>query len=93
MSVREIRTSHLLIPVKAIYYMVQHIVLLRSDNIDVMTEVDRVVVFYFMTRRRINLVRLNLDFILATVNVERRRHATLPYGMFPTRVFIRAQLP
>ena len=51
------------------------------------------VMFCFMTKRRINLVRLILDFTLATVNVERRRHATLPYNMFLTRVFIRAQLP
>ena len=49
--------------------------------------------FYLITRRKINLVRLILDFILLAVNAERRRHATLPYGMFLTRVFIQAQLP
>ena len=49
--------------------------------------------FCLMTRRRINLVRLILDFILNAVNTERRRHATLPYGMFLIRVFIQAQLP
>ena len=27
------------------------------------------------------------------VNVEKRRHATLPYNIFLTRVFIKAQLP
>ena len=57
-----------------------------------MTEVDQMVPFYLMTRRMINLVRLVLDFILATVNAEKRRHATLPYGMFLTRLFIKAQL-
>ena len=38
-------------------------------------------------------MRLILEFIVSTVNAERRRHATLPYGMFLTRIFIRAQLP
>ena len=93
MRVRDIQTSHLLVPVRAIYYVVQHTMMPRSGNIDVMTEVDQMLVFYLMTRRRTNLVRLILDFILATVNAERRRHAALPYGMFLTRVFIRAQLP
>ena len=51
------------------------------------------VMFCLMTRRMINLVRLILDFILSVVNAERRRYATLPYGMFLTRVFTRAQLP
>ena len=60
---------------------------------DTMTEVDQIVMFYLMTRRRINLVKLILDFILTAVNVERRRHATLPYNMFLSRVFIKAQLP
>ena len=51
------------------------------------------VIFCLITMRRINLVRLILDFILSAINAERRRHATLPYGMFLTRVFVRAQLP
>ena len=50
------------------------------------------VMFFLMTKRRINLVRLILDFILAVVNAKRRRHATLLYGMFLMRVFIKAQL-
>ena len=57
-----------------------------------MTKVDQMVIFYLMTKRRINLVRLILDFILVAINAKRRRHATLPYGIFLTRVFIRAQL-
>ena len=48
------------------------------------------VMIYLMMRRRINLVRLILGFILTVVNAERRRHATLLYGMFLTRVFIRS---
>ena len=36
---------------------------------------------------------LIIDFNIIVVSAERRRHATLPYGMFLTRVFIRAQLP
>ena len=55
-----------------------------------MTEVDQMVMFCLKTKIRINLVRLILDFILAVVNVERRRHATFPCGMFLTKVFIRA---
>ena len=62
----------------------------KSGNIDVMTKVDQMAVFCLMTKRRINLVRL--DFILAVVNAERRRYATLPYGMLLTKVFIKAQL-
>ena len=50
-------------------------------------------IFCLITKRRINLVSLILDFILDVVNVERKRHPTLLYGMFLTRVFIRAQLP
>ena len=34
-----------------------------------------------------------IDFIIVIINAERRRHATLPYGMFHTTVFIWAQLP
>ena len=55
-----------------------------------MIEVDQMVMFCLMTRRRINLVRLIIDFILATVHAEIRRHATLLYDIFLTRVFIRA---
>ena len=62
-------------------------------NIDVMTEVDHMVMFCLMTRRRINLVRLILDYTLSAINAARRSHATLPYGMLFTRVFRRAQLP
>ena len=60
----------------------------QGANIDVMIEVDQMaVMFCLMTKRRINLVRLILDFTLAAVNAKRRRHATLLYGMFLTRVF------
>ena len=49
--------------------------------------------FYLMTKRRINLVRLIFDFIIATIVVEKKKHASLPYGMFLTKVFNKAQLP
>ena len=93
MNVRDIRTSHLLVPIRAVYFVVQHIVLSSSGNTDVMTEVNQMVMFYLMSRTMINLVRLILDFILAAVNAKRRRHATVPYDIFLTKVFIRAQLP
>ena len=51
------------------------------------------VMFYLMTRKRINLVRLILDFIIFTIGAERRRHATLAYNMFLIKVFIKTQLP
>ena len=62
-------------------------------NIDVMTEVDHMVMFCQMTRRRLNLIRLILDCMLTAINDSRRSHATLPYGMLLTRIFARAQLP
>ena len=65
----------------------------QNGNTDVMIEMDQIVMFCLMTRRRINLVRLILNFILAAVNAERRRHTTLLYDIFLTRVFIKAQLP
>ena len=34
------------------------------------------------------MVRLALDFTLAAVNAERKRHATIPYGIFLIRVFV-----
>ena len=58
-----------------------------------MIEVDQMVTFYLMTKRRITLVKLILDCILAVVNAKRRKHAALAYDMFLTRVFIKAQLP
>ena len=48
--VRDIHTSHLLTHVKAMYSVVQHTVLLRNGNIDVMTEVDQMVMFCLMIR-------------------------------------------
>ena len=57
-----------------------------------MIDVDQMVMFSHMTRRRINLVRLIIDFIIAAVSAEKRRHFTLPYGMFLISIFIRAQL-
>ena len=78
--------------------------LLRTGNIDVMSKIDKMIVFvmskidkmivfYLMTKRRINIMRVILHFIISTVGVERRRHATLAYGMFHTKIFIKAQLP
>ena len=93
MRVKDIRTSHLLTPVRAIYSIVQYIVLPKNGNTDVMSEVDQMVMFCLRTRRMINLVRLILDFIIFAIGVERRKHATLPYGIFLTKVFIKAQLP
>ena len=93
MHIRAIKTSHLLLPVRAIYFVVQYIVLPRYGNTNVMFEVDQMVMFCLMTIRGINLVRLILDYVLLTINAERMSHATLPYGMFLTRVFIRARLP
>ena len=90
MHVREIKTSNLLIPVRVVHSIVQHIILPRMGNIDLMTEMDKMVMFCLMTKRRINLVRLILDFILSTMDVARRSHAALPYGIFLTRVFTRA---
>ena len=92
MRVKDIHTSHLLIPIRAVYSVVQHTMLLRSGNTNVITKIDQMVMFCLIMRR-INLVRLILDFILTTINAERRRHATLSYSMFLTRVFIKAQLP
>ena len=62
-------------------------------NIDVMTEVDHMVMFCLMIRRRINLIRLILDYMLTTIDDSRRSHAALPYGMLLTCIFARAQLP
>ena len=92
MNVRDIRTTGLLVPIKVVFSVVQHIVLPRSGNTYVMSEMDHMVMFCRMTRRSINLVRLILDFIISAISAERRRHATLPYGMFFTKVFIKAQL-
>ena len=88
--VRDIRTFYLFTPIRVIYSIVQYTVLLRSGKIDVMSEVDQMVMFYLMTSRRINLVRLILHFIISVVGTERRRHATLPYGMFLRKVLIKA---
>ena len=62
------------------------------ENIDIMTEVDQIVMFCLITRRKINLVRLLLDYTLSAINAIRRSHAALPYGMLLIRVFTRAQL-
>ena len=64
----------------------------RMGNTDIMTEVDHMVMFCLMIRRRINLVRFILDYTLSAIDAARRSHAALPYGMLLTRVFIRAQL-
>ena len=62
-------------------------------NTNVMTEVDQMVMFYLMTRRRINLVRLILDYMLSTIDEARKSHAAMPYGMLLTHVFTKAQRP
>ena len=93
MHVRDIHTSHLLTSVRAVYSVIQHIVLPQSGSTDTMTEVDMTVMICLMTKRRINLVRLILDFTIAAVNANRRRHAILLYGMFLTKIFIKLQLP
>ena len=62
-------------------------------NTDVMIEVDHMVMFCLMTRRRINLVWLILDYTLSAIHAARRSHVTLFYGMLLTRVFTRAELP
>ena len=92
-QVIEIRTSHLLILVMVVYSIVQHTMLPRMGNTDVMIEADQMVMFCLITRRGINLVRLILDFILSAVDVARRSHVALPYNMFLTRVLTRTQLP
>ena len=58
-----------------------------------MSGVDHMVMFYLMTKRKINLVRMILDFIITTIGAQKKKHATLPYGMFLTPVFINAQYP
>ena len=49
--------------------------------------------FCLITKRKINLVRLILDFMFFAINAEIRRRAILPYSMLFTKVFRRAQLP
>ena len=51
MRVRDIRTFHLFIPIRDIYYVVQHTVLPRSGNTDVMIEIDQIIMFCLMTKR------------------------------------------
>ena len=46
-----------------------------------------------MTRRKIKLVRLILDYMLSAMDEARRNHAAMSYGMLLTRVFVRVQLP
>ena len=87
------QTFRLLTPIRAVYSIVQYTMLPRSGNIDVVSEVDQMAMFCLMTKRRINLVRLNFNFIIAAVGAKKKKHATLPYGMFLTRVFNKAQLP
>ena len=92
MEVRDIHTSHLLTNVRVVYSVVQYIVLPRMWNTGIMIEVDQMVIFYLMTRRRINLVRLILDYTFSIVDTARMSHVALPYGMLFTCVFMRSQL-
>ena len=93
MQVRNIHTASLLLNVTAVYSVIQYTVLPRMGNNDVMTEVDHMVMFCLMTRRRINLIRLILDYMLTAIDDSRRIHTALPYRMLLTRIFARAQLP
>ena len=61
----------------------------KSRNMDGKSEMDQKVMFCLMTRRKINSVRLILDFILGAIGAKRRKHATLSYDMFLTKVFIK----
>ena len=45
-----------------------------------------------MTKRKINLGSI-LDFIIVVVSTEKKKHVSLPYGIFLTRVFNKAQFP
>ena len=51
------------------------------------------VIFCLMTKKRINLVRLIMDYMLSAINAARTSHVALPGGMLLTQVFMRAQLP
>ena len=51
------------------------------------------VMFCPMTKRRINPIRLILDYMLLAIDAARRSHAALSYGILLTQVFMRAQLP
>ena len=90
MEVRDICTSILLFTIRVVYSVVQYTMLPRIGNTDVMTEMDHKVMFFLMNRRRINLVRLILDYTFSTINAARKSHVTLSYGMLLTRVFTRA---
>ena len=91
-QVRDIRTSSLLSNVRVVYSVLQYTVLPRVGNIDVMTEVVYMVMFCLTTKRRINLIRLILDYILSAIDAARRCHAALPYSMLLIHVFMRVQL-
>ena len=62
--------------------MVQHSILLKSGNTDVMSRVDHVVMFYLMIKRRINLLRLILVFIITIVRAEKRNMQALHMACF-----------
>ena len=62
-------------------------------NTDVMTEVGLIVMFCLMIRRKINLIRLILYYILSAIDDARRSHVAMACGMLLIRVFTRAQLP
>ena len=93
MRVRDIHTSSLLTPSRVVLSVVQHFVLPRSGNTDVMSGVNYIVMFCLMTKKGINLVRLILDFIIVAEEAKQKKYASLPYGMFLTRVFIKTQFP
>ena len=93
MHVRNIHTSNLLNTVRTIYSIVQYTVLPRMGNSDIMMEVDHMVMFCLVTRRRINLVGLILHYMLSAIDDVRRSHVAMPYDMLLTYVFVRAQLP
>ena len=78
MQVRNIRIASLLSNGRVMYSVVKYTVLPRMGNTDFMIEVDHMVMFYLMTRRRINLISLILDYMLIAIDNSRRSHAALP---------------
>ena len=46
-----------------------------------------------MTKRRINMIRLILDYMLSVIDAARMSHDALSYSMLLTQVFMRAQPP
>ena len=56
---------------------------------DVISRINHMVMFCIMSNRRINLVRLIVDFIIAVMGAEKMEHTSLPYDMFLTYAFVK----